>query len=408
MERLEKNFFWLAAANVAGSLFAAVLVIYLARVLEAESFGYLSYATAFIFYLFNFVDLGLSTYGVRQIAREPAASSEYVDTIVSFRLAIALVLSAVFAVISFATYQPMALKIVMAESALMFFCAALATEWAFQGMEKMYMVFISYTVTPLLQLGLNIAFVKGPEDVARVPLIGFIGSIPIIILFLSRLRFRPRLGRIDLARMRTYLSSSIVIWGISVFAQAYNGLDIVLLGFFRKPEVVGAFAVARRISGGAGILMLLLVNAVLPRLSCTFTDNIGQFRHATAKFRKIAIFVSIFIFMPLAVFSRQIICLAVGCEYASASAPLSIMSVALILVMFNLPYSTGLVAACFERDVLKQTFASATLSLILNLVLMPKYGMIGAAVSFLLAELLALIWILVVYHKRIRLNAPAQ
>lgn len=388
-----------------GSLFAAGLVIYLARILEAESFGYLSYATTFIFYLFNFVDLGLSTYGIRQVAKDHDAVSEYVSNIVSFKLLLATVLFIFFAVLSVTFSQPVILKIVMAETCLMLFCSALATEWAFQGLEKMHMVLVSYAVTPFLQLLLSVIFVKGPADLVKVPLIGFFGSLPIVILFLRRLRFRLRLSRIDFGKIRVYLTSSIVIWGISVFAQAYNNLDIVALGFFRKPEEVGIFTVARRIAGGAGVLMILLANAVLPRLSCAFGgDDLEQFRRATAKFLKIAIAMVALVFVPLAVYGKEIIAFTVGGEYVSAVAPLRIMIAALVLVMFNIPFSTGLIAACFERDVLKQVSASAALSLILNLVLMPKYGMIGASISFFFAELLALIWILVVYHKRIKIR----
>jgi PST family polysaccharide transporter len=258
-----------------------------------------------------------------------------------------------------------------------------------------------------LQLVFSIIFVKGPADILKVPLIGFVGSLPVVIIFLVKLRFRFRISRIDLDRIKIYLASSMVIWAISVFAQAYNGLDIVILGLFRSPAEIGCFTVARRIVGGVAVLMILLANAVMPRLSSTFTSDIAQFRRDTGKFLRMSILVIVLVFAPLIIFSGPIISLTVGREYISAVEPLRIMTCALVLVMFNLPYSTGLIAARFERDVLKQAFASAALSLTLNLILMPKYGMIGAAVSFFSAELLALAWILILYHKKIRFARPS-
>ena len=74
MEKLSKNFIWLAAANIVSSLFGAVLFIYLARVLGPDSFGYFSYALTITFFLANFVDMGLSTYGIREIAKNRARS----------------------------------------------------------------------------------------------------------------------------------------------------------------------------------------------------------------------------------------------------------------------------------------------------------------------------------------------
>jgi O-antigen/teichoic acid export membrane protein len=70
-------------------------------------------------------------------------------------------------------------------------------------------------------------------------------------------------------------------------------------------------------------------------------------------------------------------------------------------VIFNLPYSTGLIAAGKEKKVLKQVLASAALSVILNVFLMPRYGMIGASISFLCAEILAIVLILWAYRKHI-------
>ncbi|MFA6079370.1 MAG: flippase [Candidatus Omnitrophota bacterium] len=401
MEKLEKNFLWLSAANVTASFFGIIIFIYLARVLQAESFGYLSYATTIVFYLLNFTDFGLSTYGIREIAKDKESSREYVSNIISFKIIVAAALFTCFIIAVSLSLQSQLLKVLMAEAALMIFMSALATEWAFQGAEKMHMVFISLVVTSSLQFALTYFFVKGPADILKVPLITFIGSLPVIVVFLRKLRFKLCVGCLDLSRLKIYLSSSIAIWAISVFAQAYNGLDIVILGFFRPPEEVGCFTIARRAIGGAALIMVVLANAVLPHLSSNFLKNTEQFKYATGKFLRLSMGVMLFVFLPIILFSKEFIELTVGSQYVTAAMPLKIMAMALILVLFNLPYSTGLIAVGLEREVLKQAVASAALSIISNFILIPRYGMIGAAISFFLAELLALVWILYVYRKKI-------
>jgi O-antigen/teichoic acid export membrane protein len=402
VEKLNKNFIWLSAANIVGSIFSVLLFIYLARVLKAESFGYLSYATTFVFYMFNFVDLGLSTYGMREIAKNKTKISEYVSNIVSFRLMLAGILFLIFLIGVALSRNTAILKILMVEVALMLFVASLATEWAFQGLENMHMVFVSLATTTFLQLVLNCIFVHGPEDLLKIPIINFIAVFPILLTFLWILKFRLTLKKLDMKMIKFYLSSSIVIWGISVCAQAYNGLDIVFLGFFRTPEEVGCFTVARRICGGATLLLVVLANAIFPHLSSMFGKDIDQFRYATHKYLKISVFILLFLLLPIMFFSRDFIALTVGAQYISAAIPLKVMVVALILVMFNMPFSTGLIAAGFEKDVLKQVAACASLNILSNFILIPKYGMMGASISFLWAEALALGWILHIYHKKIR------
>lgn len=401
MERLSKNILWMVAANLSGSFFNIVLFVYLARVLGPESFGYCSYATSIIFFLINFVDLGLATYGIREVAKNTSRAAEYVSDIISFRIFVAACIFALFIPIVIALPYHVVLKIVMIESALLFFVMALGSEWAFQGIEKMHMVFISFTMTPLLQCVLSFALVKGAQDVTKVPLIISFSAIPIILVFLGKLGFRFALTRVDISRIKIYLSSSLAIWAISMFAQAYNNLDIFIMGFFRSPEEIGCFTVARRTVSGFSLVLVFIANAVLPRLASSFSGDRENFMYATKKFLSVAALAVIFIFIPVAIFSRQIISIAVGESYISAAIPLRIMITAVALVFFNLPFSTGLIAAGFERDVLKQTASSAALSIFSNFILIPKYGMIGAAVSFLLAESLALGWILWLYKRRI-------
>ena len=130
-----------------------------------------------------------------------------------------------------------------------------------------------------------------------------------------------------------------------------------------------------------------------------------QFASATRSFLKLSVFLAIVIAAPLILASDRLITLTVGPEYLAAGVPLKIMAVGLLFILFNLPHSTGLVAGGFEKDVLKQAVASASLSVAANFFLIPAYGMTGAAVSFVLAEMLALIWILVLYKKRINIKA---
>jgi O-antigen/teichoic acid export membrane protein len=401
VERLEKNFIWMAAANIVSSVFGVALFIYLARTLRAEAFGSISYVHSFIFYLLNFVDLGLSTYGIREVAKDSSRVSEYVSEIVSFKLLLAGVLFVIIIAATFISCPSAQFRILMAEVALLLFVSALSTDWAFQGQEKMHMVLVSLAATTALQSALIYALVRSPNDLLKAALVYSLAAFLMPALFLLHFRYRPKLETGYLKQIKRYLSSSVIIWSIAIFAQVYNGLDIVMLGLFRGPGEVGYFTIARRAIGGLTLLMVFLANALLPRLSSTFRSDIRQFNSATRKFLKISLILSVFLLLPLIALSDHIISFALGGEYLPASLPFKIMGAALIFVMFNLPYSTGLVAAGLEKEVLKQVVASACLSVGLNVFLMPKYGMVGAAASFLFAEILAIIWILRAYRRSI-------
>ena len=408
MDKINKNFSWMAASNVASSFLSIILFIYLARILGPESFGLLSSIFTLVFFLANFIDLGLSTYGVREIAKDRSKASEYVSDIVSFRLVIAAIMFAFFILSGFLSRDMHHLKYLMFGSSIVFFMWALGSEWAFQGIERMHMVFLSMTVTGALQLGLALIYIKSPGDITKVPVIYMAASIPMAVFLLRRMSFKLNIRWGELKRIAMFLSSSLSIWGIGIFAQIYNSLDIFILGLSRTPEEVGYYTVARRIIGTLAGLFAFLAAAVLPSLSSSaFDKDVPRFRSATRKFIVLAVFITFTILLPLAIFGTGIITLTVGGAYSPAGAPLKLMIAALILILFNLPFSTGLIASGYEKDVLKQALASAVLSVGSNFYLMPKYGIIGGCISFLLAESLALIWILCLYRKRI-INPSAK
>ena len=105
--------------------------------------------------------------------------------------------------------------------------------------------------------------------------------------------------------------------------------------------------------------------------------------------------------MPSILLCEKIIILAVGNDYLPAVLPLNIMIVGLVFVLFNLPYSTGLIACGMEKDVMIQTAASAVLSLLINFIFIPRYGIIGASVSFTIVEIFAFVWIFWIYERKI-------
>jgi len=402
LEKLSRNFTWLAATNIVSSLFGTVLFIYLARVLGPDSFGYLSYALTIMFFLANFVDMGLSTYGIREIAKNRERLFDYTAEIVSFRLLAASLFFFLLVAATLLSPYSAILKSVIILTSLMLFTFALGTEWAFQGVEKMGMVFLSFAVASVLQLGLTYLFVKKPGDLLRAPVIYFVSTLPILFIYLRILRFRILLKIDDLKKMFSYLSSSLVIWSISIFAQVYNGLDIFIVGLFRPIQEVGYFTIARRVVGAFILFMVFLTNAVLPRLSHTFNGDPALFRETTRRFLKLGAVLTVFVLLPGIFICEKVVLFAVGSEYVSAVVPLNIMIVGLVFVLFNLPYSTGLIACGMEKDVMIQTAASAVLSLLLNFIIIPKYGIIGASVSFTIVEIFAFVWIFWIYETKIQ------
>ena len=69
-QRILKNFLSLTTANIISRLISFVTIAYLARVLNASGFGQICFAQAIIAYFALLSNLGLTTFGVREVARD--------------------------------------------------------------------------------------------------------------------------------------------------------------------------------------------------------------------------------------------------------------------------------------------------------------------------------------------------
>ena len=76
-KRIAKNFFFLSSGQVISALVSFFVNIYLARVLTAQGYGLISFATAIFVYLTFIVDAGLASFGMREVAKYKEKAAEY-------------------------------------------------------------------------------------------------------------------------------------------------------------------------------------------------------------------------------------------------------------------------------------------------------------------------------------------
>lgn len=399
MKRLSKNFIWLFSANTIKGVLQLAIFIYLARTLLTEAFGYFSYAFAIVAYLMNFVDLGLATYGIREIAKNKSRLFKYTSDIVSFRLIVAFVLYLIFSFIIVLKPGVSEIKLLNLGMGLLLFSFAIGAEWAFQAVEKMHLVFLSFLFSSLFQFVLIFYLVKSPADLKIAAFIIFAAALPVSFIFLKLLKYAPKFKIADFKRIKLYLKSALVIWSITIFSQFYNTFDIVLLGIIKGPKDVGYFTVARQLVGWVIMFAIFLANAALPRLSPAFGKNLYEFNKIRIHFLKVLVLLGACTLLPLGIFTKNILSISVGESYFPADPVIKIFTLAAALVFFNIPFSTSLIAAGYEKKVLRQVIGVAIISFVLNLALIPRFGMIGAAFSYLGAESIALIWIVIIYRK---------
>ncbi|QQE65695.1 flippase [Leptolyngbya sp. BL0902] len=165
--------------------------------------------------------------------------------------------------------------------------------------------------------------------------------------------------------------------------------DIIMLGFFRRPEEVGLYQSCIQLILPLSGIMLTINSVISPYISRFYEQ---ENRAELAKISTLGARVSLFIFMPFCliyIFKGQFILRNLyGDIFAQAAPALMILSGATLVNVAFGPVATILNMTRNENESLKGILLSAFFNLLANLIVIPRYGIIGAAITTLISYLI--------------------
>lgn len=407
-KRIAKNFSWLLAGNIAGGLINFSAIVYLARVLGAAAFGLLQFAQAFLLYLAIIVDSGLSTFGTREIARDRTLAGTISLNIFLLRLIIALATFCLSLLILFIIPLLPTVRLLFIIMFLLVFYRALNADWVFQGLEKMEYVAAAKLLFSALTFIFIVLWVKHPGDLINVPMIQLaIGSaIALVFLIILFKKFFP----FDLKSIspRTWPKAFLlaVPLGVSaVFLQIYDNLDTIMLGLMSRPAIVGIYNAAYRMFYiFAGVFSLWLAVALPVACKRMGEDRIGAMNFL-AKFMRLTLLLTIPVTVLVCLAAPLIIKIFFGNGYIESIPALRYLIWALIpLAISNTFGCLILIPAGLFNQFLISVGAGAAANIALNIILIPKFSYLGAAVATIIAQIVAGIFAFHFSKKLFRLS----
>lgn len=159
-------------------------------------------------------------------------------------------------------------------------------------------------------------------------------------------------------------------------------VDLVVLGLLASTHDVGVYKIASTLALQVSFALTIVNAVVAPRFAALYQQGkIAELRRvnrlgASASFAAGAVVVLMY-----AVFGRQLISLTVGDAYLPAFMPLLILSAAHLATLWAGTTNILLNMMGRERDVLVAAVASIAVNVVLNLLLIPRMGMTGAAIG---------------------------
>lgn len=175
-----------------------------------------------------------------------------------------------------------------------------------------------------------------------------------------------------------------VIASITLFVQA---ADKILLGYLLPDsmDLVGAYGIATAFSmllfvfpSAIGIIFLPIISRLVGK------NDFSQIRATTETAMRWAFMISIPVAVIIIAFSENMLVIFYGDSYLIAAVAMAIFTLAVLVKSFSMMLSLALAAMRKIRLELKITLVLGIVNVIFNVLLIPQFGMEGAAIASLI------------------------
>lgn len=412
-KNLGKNTFYNTLKSVFSIIYPLITFPYISRILMAENVGKINFGNSIVSYFTLVASLGVSTYAIRECAivrddrnkLSKAASEIYSINIISTIVAhIGLVITLIFAH-SLDNYRTL---IIIQSTTILF--TTLGADWINTAMEDFRYITIRTVVMQLVALVLMFIFVRQPEHYIIYAVICVFASSGANIL---NIFYRRKYCSISFTRhmnAKKHLPSIIVLFASMVAQTIYTNSDITMLGLMKGDYEVGLYSTAVKIYNLVNSICASITWVVVPQLAEGFAkkdyDRVNSLLSYAANF---LIVLGLPCLVGINVITKSLIYLIAGEEYLPVAGALNILSVSLLFSFISGWMGNMIMTPAGRYNVsFRSSIVSALVNILLNFLMIPKWGIYAAACTTATAELLGIFMKIPYVDKEIHLIRPFE
>ncbi|WP_458318432.1 oligosaccharide flippase family protein [Mycolicibacterium brisbanense] len=188
------------------------------------------------------------------------------------------------------------------------------------------------------------------------------------------------------------LRESLPQTGVLIIAVLYWRADGVILSLRSTPDQVGVYGLAYTLAFTLSVLSTFFQTSTLSAATHSFARDRGEFARFVTRSVETMVFVGAPIAVVGAVLAAPLVEVVGSSEFVAHGAPtLALLLVAVALTFVNAAISQALFAAHDQVFLFRLNLVNLIGNIVLNVVLAPRYGAVGAAVALIVAEVAGLL-----------------
>lgn len=385
-----KNFLYNVSYQLLVIILPLITVPYVSNILGAEGIGNYAFTYANMQYFVIFGMVGISLYGNRQIAYVRENKEKLKNTFYSI-----YTLQLITTTISFLLYLIFTLvfnngdyKWLYIVQGINILASMIDISWLFMGLEQFKKTVVRNTIVKLVSLASIFIFVRSLDDTVIYTLIialsSFIGNLTFWLYIPKMIGFK----RIKILELKVHLKSSLVLFIPQLAIQIYVLLDRTMLGIITDTVQVGYYENSQKIVKVVLTIATAIGTVMMPKMANTVAS--GDMKKVKYYIQNSFFFVSalsIPLMFGLMGVAKELSPWFFGDNFKGIENLIVLSSLIILAISWSNVLGTQLLVPLNKtKEFTISVTAGAIINFILNLVMLKKFGAVGACLSTIIAE----------------------
>lgn len=389
MNKVLKNYVYNFLYQILVILVPLITTPYVSRVLGAKGIGTFSYTNSIVQYFILFGCIGLNLYGQREIAYVQHDKKErdnvFWELFILRVLAVSVSLLVYY--LSFVSHGKYASVFLI--MSLEIFASLIDISWFFQGIEEFKKIVIRNLVVKVLGVTLIFLLVKSSDDLILYTLCH---SGTLLLGNISIWAYVPKyIGNVKLneLHLHKHIKPTIILFLPQIATSIYTVLDKTMIGYLAGiEEEVAYYEQGQKIVKLVLTLVTSLGTVMMPRIANLYKQNeITKVSDYLAKSFRFVFFMSFPMMFGLMAICCNIVPWFFGKGYNKVIPNMMIISpIVVFIALSNIVGIQYLLPTGRQKEYTISVLIGCIVNFIMNLLLIPKFMSIGAAIATVLAE----------------------
>lgn len=381
--RYFKNTSWMMGEQFLRIIAGLFVGIWVARYLGPEQFGLFSYVLAFTAIFGGIAKLGLDGIMVRELVNHPEKRDTYLGTAFWLKILGAfIVMGLMAAIVPFTSNDATTNLFIFIIAAGLVFQSFEVVEFYFQSQVLAKIVSICKVIQLALSSITKIYLVLTEAELIWFVLVTAFDALSLAVSYFIayQLRKNPTFYKhFDLSIAKQLLKDSWPLIFSAIVVSIYMRIDQIMIKEMLGEYEVGIYSAAVRLSEAFYFIPMLITASLFPAILNAKNQSEELYKQRLQRLYTFMVWMAIAIALPMTFLSDWLILLLFGQAYQEAGQVLMIHVWAAIFVFLGVASGKWFITENLQRFTLINTGVGAILNVGLNLIFIPKFGVVGAA-----------------------------